>query len=492
MPRRCIQLFVAVTLLAILAVGTSFVWAAMHSSLAGATDCFESPFSLSPLSPDHTVFRARLIRVAQTVRVDGVWGGAWAIGVVDESFWGLPPWAPHFVLIINDTFWENTTVLVSGGREKGILTRFLPIVSTRGCGYFSYRMLDAQIYLRLLRKPPASALNRITGYVLSRKSIDSTPQRSQQNTTLIPHDWVPWAKEVYEERFRGNSDKYTPLPGAVVKVTGSSGSWDFVTDRDGIYLTSDLPAGGYTVQILNPPPNQVNHFERVGRYGVSAKGFWTLNLITEWAGTISGNVRDVGGTNANAVMRLRNVDGTPISRDLQHSIQTNNGAFQFGGLPTGGRYLLQLNPYGPSEYSPYPPVYYPAAARREEAKVLEITGTEQHLKNLNFTVKPLVKRTVRVRVIWPNGQPIDDAIFCKAYEVDGDWRYDIYQCGEETDTNGIGRINLFGEAPVRLYAYRFIDEHRTGAPRYTRAVQLEPAKLPQTLDLAVTTPDPPY
>lgn len=229
----------------------------------------------------------------------------------------MPSWFPHLVLLINDTYWENTTVLVSGGREKGILTRFLPIVNTRGwCGYFSFRMPYGQMYLRLLRKPPTSAVNRITGYVRMRKPVGSASRSFGRSTTILPPRYSAWQPEWYEELFRGDSDRYAALPGAIVRVTGSSGSWDFITDQDGIYLTSDLPAGGFTVQVINPPPNQVSHFERVGRYGVIRDGFWTKNLYTEWDGGISGNVG--GGAKANGVQQLRNTDGTPITSDIEH------------------------------------------------------------------------------------------------------------------------------------------------------------------------------
>ena len=259
MLRRWIVIFAAVTLMAIAALGGTFVWTAMHSSPAGAVDCFASPFSLSPRSPQHAVFTARLIRVAHMGRVDGHWGGDWAVGIVEESFWGLPAWPLHFVLLINNAYWENTTVLVSGGREQGILTRFLPIVDTRlGCGYFSYRMPDAQIYLRLLRKPPASTVNRITGYVRSRRPVGSASRSSgQKGTTIVPPSYSNWRESRrLRGTIQGRQRQILAMPGAIVRVTGSSGSWDFMTDQDGIYLTSDLPAGGYTVQLLIRPPTR--------------------------------------------------------------------------------------------------------------------------------------------------------------------------------------------------------------------------------------------
>jgi hypothetical protein len=66
---RWILAVVAVPIIAILVLGSTLVWTAMHSSVAGAVDCGAPPFSLSPRSPKHAVFTARLIKVAHTGRV---------------------------------------------------------------------------------------------------------------------------------------------------------------------------------------------------------------------------------------------------------------------------------------------------------------------------------------------------------------------------------------------------------------------------------------
>jgi hypothetical protein len=229
-------------------------------------------------------------------------------------------------------------------------------------------------------------------------------------------------------------------------------------------------------------------------YGVSRMEFSGLNLYTEWAGTIEGNVRAVNETPGFAFLELQNADGTPVSAEIQHEVQTSNdGAFRFERLPTGGRYILRMNPYGPKEYSPYASLYYPSASRREEAAVLEINEKEQHLQNLNFKVKPLVERTLPIRVAWPKGGPIDDAFFCITYEQGGEWEREhaLRQCGG-TEANGMAELPVFGDGPVRVFAYAFVDKNKKIPPRYSRSVQLEPATLPQMLDLTITSSDPPY
>jgi hypothetical protein len=101
--------------------------------------------SSAPFRPEHVVVKARLIWAGHTVKVAGKWAGDWAIGVVEEHFWGLPSWKPRLVLLINHPFHDGDTVLVSGEREQGILTRHLTIVSIMACGsYYSHAGVDAK------------------------------------------------------------------------------------------------------------------------------------------------------------------------------------------------------------------------------------------------------------------------------------------------------------------------------------------------------------
>jgi hypothetical protein len=469
---------------AILVLGGILIGTARHSSYK-TIDCRERSLSLRPLNPEHAAFTARLIHVGHIVKVDGDWAGGWAIAAVQESYWGLPPWYPRFVLLINGTFWENKTFLINGRREKGILTRLLPIVDVSGCDYFAEQMPDAEIYVRLFRNPPANAQNRITGYVWRLKPMVSSTSRSD----VV--NYVGGPRQVYWDRFH-RSGRHAPFQGAIVNITGSSGSWNFTTDKDGIYVSSDLPAGGYLVRLSNPPANQVSQPERTGRYRVDQTGFARVDLYTYWAGTIEGRINDVTGTPEDAWLDLLCADNDPSRHRVQNEMQANpDGSFQFGGLPIG-RYILLLNPYGPKEKAPYPSLYFPSALEREHAEVLEITEKEQHLRDRNFVVKPLAHRTLDVRVTWPDGRASDDALLCVTYEQGGERErlHALSQYGW-TDSRGVGIIDLFGEIPARVYAYTVADEKSAPRYRYSTAVELQPSALPHHLELVLRSSDPP-
>jgi hypothetical protein len=129
-------------------------------------DCSGGLLFVRPVRPDHVVITARVIRTAHTARIGGSWAGDWAIGIVEERFWGLPGWA-RVVFLTNSRFWEGRTFFVSGRRSRGILTRFLPLVDAMACGsYGSGPVADATIELRLLREAPAAGESRILGYVM--------------------------------------------------------------------------------------------------------------------------------------------------------------------------------------------------------------------------------------------------------------------------------------------------------------------------------------
>jgi len=120
-------------------------FSALGSSLFSG-DCRGTPIFVRPESPYHAVFTARVIFVGRSIealtyrksyfrdpqipesRDPSV--GDWAIGVVQERFWGLPSWS-RLVLLKNFVYRKNETYFVDGSRGYGLLTRELPIVDGR-------------------------------------------------------------------------------------------------------------------------------------------------------------------------------------------------------------------------------------------------------------------------------------------------------------------------------------------------------------------------
>lgn len=128
-------------------VAITFGLSAFGSSLFSG-DCSGKPMFTHPESPYHSVFTTRVIFVGRSIEAlssgsifrdphmpesHDPHAGDWAIGVVQERFWGLPSWS-RLVLLTNYIYYKDVTYFVDGSRGRGVLSRMLPIVEGRiGC-----------------------------------------------------------------------------------------------------------------------------------------------------------------------------------------------------------------------------------------------------------------------------------------------------------------------------------------------------------------------
>ena len=216
-------------------VMVTFGLSALGSSLWSG-DCRGHAPWVRPGSPYHAVFTARVIFVGRSV--EALFGGSrgflsskpydprvgdWAIGVVQEKFWGLP-WTPRLVLLTNFIYWKGETYFVDGERSRGLLRERLPIIQGGVSCSRTRPVRDAVVDLRLLHEP-ASTGARLIGYVRE-------PQKFVGG--LVPP--VP----------------PKPAAGAKISVTGPAGARIIMTDASGVYEADDLPPGDYTLQLLAP------------------------------------------------------------------------------------------------------------------------------------------------------------------------------------------------------------------------------------------------
>lgn len=216
--RRIAGVVFVCTAILVFDVAFTFGLSAFSSSRL-TPDCGEAPPLSRPTAPvrrGSAVFTARAILVGRsaswfspTGRFLGAHGGEWAIGAVQEKFWGLPSWGPRFILMTHFIYWQGQTYLIDGARGQGFLTRFLPIVRSRDCGRsrpVEYAIVD----LRLLHEAPPTGDTRLIGYVKK------------------PEQFVPGDAPPVEPNYAS---------GAKVFVTGSNGERTVATDQAGIYPT---------------------------------------------------------------------------------------------------------------------------------------------------------------------------------------------------------------------------------------------------------------
>jgi hypothetical protein len=211
-------------------------------------DCQGTQAFLRPLVPTQAVFTAKVVFAARSIDalVDEHNGlhpsgrdrkvGDWAIGIVQERFWGMPHWT-RLVLLTNYIYWEGETYFVDGRRAEGLLIQFLPfVVGGIGCSR-TKPVQDAIIDLRLLRRPPPPGGTRVLGYVRGPEIFTSGIVRPRKPAFIA---------------------------GAKIEVTGPAWASPITTDSAGVYELDGLAPGDYTLQPSTPDTQAVWSFDNDG------------------------------------------------------------------------------------------------------------------------------------------------------------------------------------------------------------------------------------
>jgi hypothetical protein len=468
--RRVTSVVVTCLVVAALDIGTTLALTAWESSVNGP-DCAGRQLFMQPVFPRHAVFTAHLVRVGHAAHATGnkkKWAGDWAIGVVEERFWGLPSVWPRFVLLTNSIFWEDERYFVDGSRPGGFLTRVLPIVQAGPCSR-TRPLVDATVDLRILREKHKSTRPRIVGFV-------RRPETSR-----------PWPSAPVA---------HTPFAGARILFAGSSGNVVAIADRDGIYEVEGLQPDNYKATL--ELPDTLTASEQVGREKTRQeirKDEFDHQTVIErdfhvvWNGTIEGTVRDTSGHPIHVWVSLLRPDGTDTIAPMMGFQETHtSGTFHLARVPQGD-YKLMVNPLGPNKDSPYPPMYYRSAARLPDAQVLKV-GEGQHIKDADFVLPILTQKKMEVRVTWPDGRPVDGAWIYVAYEHTRG--FDLLNDAAHvaiTDHNGEASFSVFGKSRLRIYAEEALSDLK-GPPfvssRYSVPADFQADMVPEKLELGLT------
>lgn len=459
---RCVGiLFLTLTLTLLLC--------ALRSNLF-SSNCRGKPPILRPQNSTHAVFTAKVLFAGRSIDAmmdRGIefgpwsWGqrnGDWAIGIVQEQFWGMPHWT-RLVLLINYVYWQGETYFVDGQRSEGWLTHFLPIVEGGvGCSRtqpIQFSLVD----LRLLRKPPPEGRGRAMGYVL--------------------------APEIYTSPFE-RPPKPTFVAGAQITVTGPAASRKVTTDSEGVYELEDLPPGDYALRLSMLETQSEGCLNRDGspaRIHLGDDGVVERNLHVFWEGRIEGAVKSDSGSPAHAWVQLLSADERRVSGCIDwFQITAKDGSYRFQQVPPG-RYRIVLNPNGPFDEWPHDLQYFPSGVHESAARVFELAPGQQ-VKGIDFRPPLLPPRTTQVRVTWPNGEVAADAGICVAYENTRD--YDslsgpLYY--KTTDQHGIAQLATYGSSQVRVFA-----KHSGTSGRFqSQSLQFAADRTPASIDLVLAS-----
>jgi hypothetical protein len=457
-------------------VMVTFGLSALGSSLF-SPDCGGHAPVIRPRSPYHAVFTARIVFVGRSI--EALIGGSrsflssqrydprvgdWAIGVVHEKFWGLPFWTPRLVLLTNFIYWKGETYFVDGSRGHGLLSERLPIIEGGVSCSRTRPVSEAVVDLRLLHEP-ASTGTRLIGYVRE-------PQKFVGG--LVP------------------PVSLKPAAGAKINVAGPAGKRVITTDASGVYEVDDLPAGDYTLQLVVPENQIVGFFkneEAPANVHLDDRGLVEHNFELFWNGRIEGRVEDDSGKPAHAWVVLMSADGVQLPGSVNFAQMTNkDGSYEVEKIPAG-RYMVLLNPSGPRDEWPYDVQFYPSATSAGDARVLALSEG-QEISGIDFHVQRLTERTVQVRVTWPNGNVAAGAHVGVAYEHTKDYESLMgTDTIKDTDQNGVAVIHIYGSSRVRVFAEQFVDnpKKKWWDTRYSRPVESEIGKIPDKIDLVLTS-----
>ncbi|HKV23049.1 MAG TPA: hypothetical protein VJN93_00520 [Candidatus Acidoferrum sp.] len=474
-PRRLTKRIAGVVFacLAILCadVAITFVLAALGSSLFSG-DCRGKPPFTHAESPYHAVFTARAIYVGLSLRtmlqsrnnpnaLHDPRVGEWAIGVVQERFWGVPQRWPHLVLMTDFVFWKGETYFIDGSREHGLLSNALPIVGARVNCSRSRPVKDAVVDLRVLRQPPAD-VTRIIGYVRQ------------------PGPYGGFTTPPTTPKF---------LAGARVNASGPTGTISITTDASGIYQFDGLPAGDYTVQLTVPKSQvagQPNLEASPAEVHLRTNGLVERNLDLYWNGRIEGHVRDGAGKPARVYLTLRTADQSHLP--LFSPRIDSSGFYQISKIPPG-RYFVVANEYGPNDQSPYDVQYYRSTSDARNAQVLQL-GPGQRIRGIDFALPRLAERTVHVQVTRPDGRGAAGVPICVAYEHTENFaRLSTASWIKDTDQSGFGIIHVYGNSRVRVFAAQYVENEKTkhNDLYYSLPIEATADKVPENVQLVLAS-----
>lgn len=471
---------VAATCVAILCLDVvlTLILCALGSSLYSPT-CGTAPPFRGATSSHHAVFTARVVFAGPSIetrgRSTGFWSsspdsgvGDWAIGVVEDDFWGIPRWT-RLVLLTNHIYWKGETYFVDGRRSGGLLTQFLPIVEG-GVGCSRTRPVQrAAVDLRLLRTPPSTGSTRLTGYVVGPETFRPGLVRPQGAL---------------------------PAAGTRIDVMGETWTGYVTTDSAGVYELDGLPPGDYTLQPVIPPTQTVRAFssdELPARVHLDRGGVVERDFQLFWDGRIEGKVSDMSGAPAHAWVKLLRADGKQLAGSVDgFEMTADDGSYRFRRIPRG-RYLVVVNPGGPGDEWPHDIQYYPDAVRKEQARVFELANGER-VSGVDFRAPLLPKRDLRVRVTWADGTPVPGASVCVAYDKTDDYEALAgYHCPATADQNGDAAIRTYGNSQVRVFAQRSFfggDEPRARGTYRSQPVQYAADQTPNVVRLVLDSRPP--
>jgi hypothetical protein len=179
-----------------------------------------------------------------------------------------------------------------------------------------------------------------------------------------------------------DNDPRAPLGGIVVRIENEQYSTEAITDADGNFVASGVPAGLYKLNpqlrdglVVRDPTSSIEAVVQDG-------GCATRTIDVHPNGRVRGILRDPDGrplSFTSVDLMPMDVAPEPTTGQIRgtSSVSTNvNGEFEFEGRPAG-RYYLGVSLYNaPNAFGPsYPRTYYPGTTDRASGEPIVIESS---------------------------------------------------------------------------------------------------------------------
>lgn len=218
-------------------------------------------------------------------------------------------------------------------------------------------------------------------------------------------------------RTAGSQEK---LAGVDIRLKGPQGAQELISDKEGKYSWSGLPAGQY--QIGATLPNYVSATSGDIEFDLPGRGCFAFDILLQSNGQIFGRVYDaIGNPLPHQRVELADPEGNGLG-ELRAETD-DGGLYHFSGVRSGDFFIGVNISDPPDSQSPYVRTYLPAAQARESAAIVHLPKAGKLTGQDIYLSKRTEPRDVKGVILWPNGKPAPNASISLAYP-DYPWRMD--------------------------------------------------------------------
>ena len=286
---------------------------------------------------------------------------------------------------------------------------------------------------------------------------------------------------LYGSLYQWTGDEHvTNLRDTKIQASGSSETFQTVTDSDGYFEFRDLPAGTYKVEPVLPDTLASS----VDEVKLEAGGCKAASFMAAWNGRISGratlsNGVAIGDANIDLIDLARSPgEGTTGRTDEE-------GNYTFENVQPGRYVVKLLDLDSPSDDFPFPPLFYPNATELSLADVLEV-GEGQKLDDVDFVVRNFDPRTLRIQVLWPGNHPASGGQVFIEYQESYCWKHGCVLPYFTAHEDGRVLFYGYGDGVIRVYA---AGKNAAGQEEIGEFKELNLSHLPFATTLTLSLPN---